>query len=349
MALQTFTPLSNTEVSAFCSQMAMILRSGIFAMEGISIMLEDADDPEEHMLLAQIDDTLQKTGQLHEALEKTGAFPGYMIQMIRIGEETGRLDDVMSALALYYEREASISQMIRNALTYPLIMVFMMLLIILVLMTKIMPIFNEIFLQLGGEMTGLSRTLLNIGTVISRYSIVIIILTALFAVAVLYFGKTKKGRQQFGSFAANFAWTRSFMEKLAACRFASGMSLTLSSGMSPEEGLSLASELIAHEAFSQKISQCKSALEKGQELHKALLDSGIFTGIYARMAAIGDRTGVLDEVMQDIADTYQEEIDRKFTGLIAALEPTLVIVLSLVVGLILLSVMLPLMGIMSSL
>lgn len=349
MAQKIFTPLSNMEISAFCSQMAMILRSGIFAMEGISIMLEDARDPEEYALLAQIDETLQETGQLHTALKETSAFPGYLIQMVHIGEDTGKLDDVMESLSLYYEREASISRSIRNALTYPLIMVFMMMLVILVLITKIMPIFNQIFIQLGGEMTGLSKALLDFGTAINRYSLALIILTVLFVVAVLYFGKTKKGREQFGNFILHFSRTRSFMEKLTACRFASGMSLTLSSGMSPEECLSLTSELITHAQYKEKIVLCREALENGQELHKALTDSGIFTGIYARMASIGDRTGVLDEVMQDIADQYQDEINQRFTSLIAALEPTLVIVLSLIVGMILLSVMLPLMGIMSSL
>lgn len=349
MAQQTFTPLSSMEVSAFCSQMAMILRSGIFIMEGISIMLEDAKDSEEQELLAQIDDTLQETGQLYRALSVTQAFPEYMIQMIRIGEETGRLDDVMEALSLYYDREASISRTIRNALTYPLIMIFMMLLVILVLITKIMPIFDQIFLQLGGEMTGLSRTLLNLGTVINRYSIVFFLLAVLLAAAVLYFGWTKSGRKQLGRLAGHISWTRSLTERLTACRFASGMSLTLSSGMSPEECLSLTRGLISHEEFAQRIDQCSLFLENGHELHTALLDAGIFTGIYARMASIGDRTGALDEVMQDIADAYQEEIDQKFTGLIAALEPTLVIILSLIVGMILLSVMLPLMGIMASL
>ena len=348
MAQKTFSPLSNMEVSAFCSQMAMILRSGIFAMEGISIMLEDAEDPEERALLAQIDETLQ-TGQLHTALRETSAFPDYLIQMVRIGEETGKLDDVMGALALYYEREASIAQTIRNALTYPLIMVFMMLLVILVLVTRIMPVFNQIFIQLGSEMTGLSRALLDIGTAVNRYSVVLLAIVVLFAAAVLYLTRTKKGREQSRRLIMGFSFTRSFAMKLTACRFASGMSLTLSSGLSPEESLHLASGLIDQESFKEKIDLCRSSLESGGELHKALADAGIFTGIYARMASIGDRTGVLDEVMQNIADQYQEEIDQKFTGLIAALEPTLVIILSLIVGMILLSVMLPLMGIMSSL
>lgn len=349
MAQKTFPPLSNMEISAFCSQMAMILRSGIFAMEGIAIMLEDAEDAEEHMLLEQIDITLQTTGQLHAALQSTHAFPDYLIQMVRIGENTGKLDDVMEALSSYYEREASISQSIKNALTYPLIMVFMMLLIILVLITKVMPVFNQIFMQLGSEMTGLSRALLNFGTLINRYFAVLILLTILLAAAVLYFGKTEKGRKRLQNFTSRFSWTRSFAEKIAACRFAGGMSLTLSSGMSPEECLELSSQLMVHDQFRKKIGQCRLAMENGRELYQALLEADIFSGIYARMASIGDRTGVLDEAMQNIADQYQEEIDQRFSRLIGALEPTLVIILSLIVGIILLSVMLPLMGIMSTL
>ena len=349
MAQNIFTPLSNMEISAFCSQMAMIFRSGIFPMEGIAIMLEDAKDAEEYALLTQIDDTLQSTGRLYEALEETQAFPEYMIQMIRIGENTGKLDDVMEALAVYYEREASIAQAIKNALTYPLIMVFMMLLVILVLITKVMPVFNQIFIQLGSEMAGFSGALLRFGTVINRYSLFLVLLTAAFAVVVLYMAKTTNGRKQFYRLAMRFSFTRTFMEKIAACRFASGMYLTLCSGMSPEECLELTSRLVTYDHFAEKIRLCKESLEKGQELYKALSAADVFTGIYARMASIGDRTGVLDEVMQNIADQYQEEIDQRFTSLLAALEPTLVIILSLVVGMILLSVMLPLMGIMSSL
>lgn len=349
MAQQTFSPLSNTEVSAFCSQMSMILRSGIFVMEGISIMLEDTKAPEEHALLTQIDETLQDTGILHEALRRTGAFPEYMLQMIRIGEETGKLDDVLTALSVYYDREASIAQAIKNALTYPLIMVFMMLLVILVLITKVMPIFDQIFQQLGNEMSGFSKAVLDLGIAVNRYSAVLVILLILLACAALYFGKTKNGRRQIHSFAIHIPLIRSFTEKLTACRFANGMSLTLSSGMSPEECLSLTSDLIGQEDFTRKLTACQEAIKNGQELSEAFTEAEIFSGLYARMASIGDRTGALDEVMQEIADRYQEEIDLKFTGIIAALEPTLVIILSLIVGLILLSVMLPLMGIMSSL
>lgn len=349
MANPTITPLSNTEIASFCSQMAMVLRAGISAMEGITLMMEELKDPEEVHLLTLMDETLQSTGSFYEALSATGAFPDYMLHMVQIGEYTGKLDEVMTALSAHYDREASIAQSIKNAVTYPLIMVFMMLLVILVLVTKVMPIFNQVFQQLGSEMTGFSKAILNFGTAINRYSIVLAVLIGVLALLVLYFAKTKSGRAAFTSFTSNFAWTRSFSEKIAACRFASGMSLTLSSGMSPEECLNLVSQLVGNSSFSRKLDTCKKEIDEGEDLSKSLLSAGVFSGIYARMTSIGSKTGALDEVMQDIADKYQEEIDQKFTSMIATLEPTLVIILSLIVGMILLSVMLPLMGIMSSL
>ena len=102
MADKTFTPLSNTEIAAFCSQTAMILRSGISSIEGISIMLEDSQNADEKELLSAVNDTLMQTGSLTQALADTHAYPDYMISMVRIGEQTGRLDDVMDSLAVYY-------------------------------------------------------------------------------------------------------------------------------------------------------------------------------------------------------------------------------------------------------
>lgn len=349
MAQKSLTPLSNMELSAFCSQMAMIRHSGISDLEGISLMLEETTDADETELLTLIEDTIQNTGSFYEALSTTGAFPGYMLQMVKITEDSAKREEVMTALSAHYEREASISQAIKNAVTYPLIMVFMMVLVILVLITQVMPIFNQVFRQLGSEMTGISRVILNIGIAINRYSALFIVLIVLLAAMILYLSRTKNGRAMFRSFISHFSWPKNFLEKIAACRFASGMALTLSSGRSPAESIVLASELVDNDHFREKINICKEEVDNGHDLFKSLLSAGIFSGIYARMTSVGSRTGARSQIMQNIADKYQEEIDQNFNTMIGMLEPALVIILSLMVGMILLSVMLPLMGIMSSL
>ena len=163
-------PFFNPELSGFCSQMAMILHSGISPLEGITIMLEDSTSDREKDILQQILDTLQETADFSLSLKETSLFPSYLVHMVQIGEETGTLDEVMSALSEHYEREDSIAKSIRNAVTYPMIMIGMMLVVILVLLVKVMPIFNQVFVQLGTEMTGFSGALMHIGNAISRYS-----------------------------------------------------------------------------------------------------------------------------------------------------------------------------------
>lgn len=194
MGNKKIAPLSNKEAASFCSQMAMILKSGISSIEGVSIMLEDAKDADEKALLSRIYDSLMQTGMFYESLEETGAFPSYLLQMVQIGEQTGRLDEVMNSLAEYYEKEANLAQTVKNAITYPLIMIVMMILVILVLVTKVMPVFNQVFRQLGTEMTGVSRAILSIGEFMNRYSFVFIGIFVLLVAGAAYLVKSAKGQ-----------------------------------------------------------------------------------------------------------------------------------------------------------
>lgn len=340
-------PFSNLELSSFCGQMALILRSGISAMEGVSIMLEDTEGGDEKIILEQLLLDMQETGSLHHALESTRIFPAYLLHMAEIGEETGTLDEVMRALQVHYEREDSISKSIRSSITYPLIMTGMMAVVVIVLLVKVMPIFNQVFIQLGTEMTGFSRMLMNVGTVISRYSVVFIVLLLVIAGVVLYGTRTASGKIRFRKIGHRLHFTKVLYEEIAACRFASGMALTLSSGLNPERSMELVTALNDDPVYRKKIETCREQTEEGKELSEALVSSGMFTGVYARMVSIGAKTGSMDQVMEEIADLYQDDIDTRMNNLLAVLEPTLVTVLSLIVGVILLSVMLPLIGIMS--
>lgn len=340
-------PLSDMELSSFCGQISLVLKSGISAMEGLNIMLEDSDSQEERDILRALLDGMEETGSLYEAMQKTELFPSYMVNMIHIGEETGTLDDVTDALRVHYEREASISRSIRNAVTYPMIMTGMMIIVVVVLLVKVMPVFNQVFMQLGTEMTGFSRMLMNMGTVIGRYSVVFIIILAAIALFGLYGVKTASGRKLLKTIGYKIPGTRRIMEQIAACRFAGGMALTLSSGLNPERCMELVGSLNDDEFFGARLDECRRQLDDGEDLSRALYTSGIFTGMYARMASIGGKTGSMDQVMDQIASLYQDDIDSRMSNTIAVLEPTLVIILSVIVGIILMSVMLPLLGIMS--
>lgn len=340
--------LSLRELSTFCAQIAMIMKSGIPISEGLSIIRDDIKNPQGKAILDQLHAQMEQGDQLHVALADSGHFPRYVVDMTEVGETTGRLDEVMQNLYEHYEREEAIAQSIRSAVTYPLIMIVMMLVVIGVLVVKVLPIFNEVFQQLGGEITGLARTMMNVGSLIGRYSFVIIGILVLLILIYALLRATKGGRRFLQRFNTMAFGSRKLKAKIASGRFASAMALMLASGLNTDQSLDMVYRLVDSDLLKERILLCKQYLSNGHDFSEALVKAEIFTGIYARMINVGFRTGSVDTIMRELADRYQEEVDVQINRMIAIVEPTMVAVLSIIIGLILLSVMLPLLGVMSA-
>ena len=339
--------LSPNEISAFSSQIAMVLKSGMSIAEGISIMHDGAKNPAGRDILKSIYDQVEIGTPLHSALEATGKFPDYMVNMVEIGEATGRLDDVAESLAAYYERDESVSRAVRSAVIYPLVMIGMMLVVIMFLMVRVMPIFNDVFQSLGAQMTGFSLAVMNLGRIMGQYSLIIVVGIAALAIFIGVFSYTQMSRGVFERFRANFFLTRNLYSKIAAGRFASAMSLMLASGLDVDQSLEMVYKLVKTPSVRSKISECQRLMSTGNTFSEALSGVNMFSGIYSRMLNVAFKTGSVDDIMKKIALRYEEETNISINNIISIVEPSLVAVLSIIVGVILLSVMLPLMGIMA--
>lgn len=340
--------LSNHEISTFASQMGMMLSAGITVDEALRLLETDSDTNEGRDLIKRIYETLEDGNSLYTSMSESGLFPKYVLDMVNIGEQTGNLDNVFSSLSEYYEREESIAEGIKQAVTYPFIMIVMMLCVILVLMIKVLPIFQQVYEQLGTSMTGISASILNLGQTMGRYSAVFVIIFVALIAAYFYFTKSDNGKLRLEKFASSFILTRNLYDKIAAGHFASGLALAIGSGFTTEEAIEMVEQLITNEQYRNKIKKCRELMDDGVVFADAVVQSDIFSGSYGRMVSIGFKSGQLDRVMSKVATRYELEVDREIGHFVSILEPTLVAILSIVVGMILLSVMLPLMGIMSS-
>lgn len=332
--------LSNEELSAFCQQIAMVLNAGLPTYYGISILCDEAADDATRDLLTQIYEPMEIGGTLHEALENTNRFPKYMINMIQIGEETGRLENVLLALRVYYEREASIISSIKSAITYPLILSTMMMVVIVTMITKVLPVFSQIYNQLGSELSGSAKILMDISNIINKHLLVLIFILAIMIIGIVLFFRTDLGKIIYQG--------RPLSMSIAASRFANSIHLALCSGLDTDKGLDLAYQLVNNAHMEEKINNCRNHIAHGETFPNALLMSGIFSKMYSSWIAIGYKTGSLDDVMKRIGASYEDNTDKKISHFISILEPTLVIILCFFIGLILISFLLPLLGIMSS-
>jgi type IV pilus assembly protein PilC len=336
-------------MAVFCAQIAMILKAGILVAEGVTVMAEDAPNPEGRAILSQVATQMDAGQPFAEALALTGCFPAYMVDMVRIGERAGKLEEVLGSLTSFYEREETLAENLRSAVTYPLVMITMMFIVIAVLLVKVLPVFADMFAQMNLEMNGVSLLLLSIGTFIGRFYPVIIGVVVLIVVLFMVLRRTAAGRRGLENFSASFILTRSLLKKVAAGRFASAMAMMMQSGMDTEEALTMTGRVIEQAAVKQKIAACQEEIGKGRSFAESLEEKQIFPGIYAKMVTVGFKTGTADEVMNKLAERMDREVEAHLGRLVAIIEPTLVVILSLLVGLILISVMLPLMNIMQSL
>lgn len=339
--------LSDKALSDFSSQLSMILNAGLSLTEGLGMISEDAQTSREQQLLQGLKDTLEETGSFSAALESAGVFPSYMVEMVNLGEQTGHLEDVMNSLAEHYDRSDSIRQSIRSAVFYPLLMFCMLVITVVVLLTTVMPIFNQVFLQLGSELSGLSQVLLNLGMGIKNSGLILVALAAAFIAAGLGVGFNAKARAGFVKAFSHLRFMRRLYDTLFRFRFSSGMKLALSSGTDPEYALDMIKALTDDPVSLNRLEACKASLTAGQDFADALSDSEILPGSFGRMAAIGQRTGTMEQVMGQIARACQEDFDQKISRMLSRIEPTLIIILSVIIGTILLSVMFPLLGLLA--
>ena len=339
--------LTSEELYAFSDEMGMMISSGISSIQAITMMLDESEGGEEKELLSDMEKVVGETGSLSRAIEESEVFPDYFVEMVKMGETTGKMDSVLTNLAAHYSREMAISSAIRSAVTYPLMMVAMMLVIIIVLVTEIMPVFDRVFKQLGGTMDGLSAGFLAVGTFMKAHGVILLLILLAIVIYLIVLNKSNWGRARRNNLLYKSRRFKSIHSKIATSRFASAMAMTLSSGMDVMQALDVSSRIVDAPDFEKKVEKCKDSFAESMDIGKAFSLSGIFGGLYGKMAILGAKTGNMENVLEKVATTYQEEADEEINDLIAVVEPTLVIILSVIVGIILLSVMLPLLNIMS--
>lgn len=332
--------LGNLEIAAFCEQVAMVISAGIPAYEGISILMADAPDKETEELLKKIYEPLELGSTFHDALASSEAFPQYVLDMVEIGELSGKLEDVLHSLNLYYEREESIRSSIKSAVTYPLVMIAIMISVVLVLVAKVLPIFNQIYTELGSGLTGFPLLMMQFSNALNTYAPVVLIILFILAIAIFAYTKTQSFRM--------FIQRQKLSLNTASSRFANCMTMAISSGLDTTQGLDLAERLVDNPYMKDRITKCKEMVEEGCSFSDAILSTQIFTKTYATLLNIGFRTGSLEKVMDKIFQEYEDNIDYEINRFVSRLEPALVIVLSVIIGFILLSFLLPLIGIMAS-
>ena len=264
--------MSSEELSSFCDQIALMLSSGMTLRDGIEMLAEDEmkgnDKVHPYTNLYKVVD---ETGSLYIAMkENEEDWPSYMIEMVDIGEKTGRLEDIMVSLSTYYQREGRIRSAAVSAITYPLVLGAMLVVIIGILLWRVLPIFRRVLTSLGVDSTGSGSVLMKIGSWAGWIVLGLIALAVICAIVIMILMKTKH-KDKTMSFLKNlFPPVRRLSEKLSASRVAGILGLMLHSGFPMENALEMAPAALADQESINKVNFIRDEMKKDLSFQDAL-------------------------------------------------------------------------------
>ncbi len=342
-----FKALKSKETAYFFEQLSMFTTSGIPIWESLQIIADNNPKSDRRELYHTLYLLVADGMFFSQAMDMVGCFPDYALGMIEVSEQTGRVDEVCKSLASYYRDKDKLSSSMKSSVVYPLCMAGMVFVVIFVLLVQVMPIFEQVFTQLGLSLNSVSSGLLGIGQVLNSYALYFLlgfvgILLIFFILSITPFGK---------KFLDKLYDSAPVTKKLSmtenANRFAFSMALILDSGLDIISALEFSSIITGSDTYKKKIQHALDELNEGESLDSALIVAKVFDSEYNGLITAGAKSGTSGKMFMSIADKYYEASQKQMNKILSIIEPALVAFLCLMVGMVMLSVMLPLVGILS--
>ena len=337
--------LSAAELSTFCGQVALILEAGLPLYDGMETLAGTGAASGNADMYQSASRGVTETGSLYDALKADGRWPDYLVEMVGIGERSGQLEKVMRGLEAYYAREDRIRSSVISAVTYPIVLGAMLVVIVLILLLFVLPVFRRTLDSMGvGD-----NALMNVGAAVGWVIMVLVALVIIGVVCVLLLMRTKHREKVSALLQKCIPAVGRLNRRLTASRLAGVLSMMLSSGFQTGEALDMTAQVINDPDAAERVRGIRRKLEDGCGFADAVTETGLFDDLHCRMIKMGSATGHEDAVLAKLAGLYEEQAEEDISRLVSIIEPSLVAVLSIVIGAVLLTVMLPMAGILSAL
>jgi len=333
----------------FSRQLALALNSDITITEALDIIRSKSEEP---LLIKALEEMTAKIYMGYSfgdvIKEQEEIFSSFYVNMVNIGEESGNLTEILEQLAQIYERDMLTLKKVRQAVTYPLILTALMFGVILLLITEVMPMFDRVLKSLGGDMPQATKVILQIGLFLRNYGWVILLVLALIGVGLYYYGRTEAGKTFFDRLKFYIPYQKELTAAMLAARFARNLGLLLASGISVSRALEMIYPVIDNEYLAEGIKDSIRQVNEGTGLDEVIEQLRLFPRLLIKLFAVGVATGQMDKALLRAAAEMDREVDDKLARLTNVLEPMLIIILSVIVGIILISVVLPVVSIMNN-
>ena len=339
------TSVKETDLVLFTRQLATMIDAGIPLVGALTALYESADPKKQanlRTIIGDITSRVQGGDSFHAALQKHPTiFNRLYISMVKAGETGGLLAEILDRLAGFLEASARLRKKIKSAMTYPVAVISIAILITIFLIVKVVPVFAEIFKDFGKPLPAPTQFLVDLSDLMRSdwYYFIIGALVAFFGIK--YFLRTKQGHELWNRWQLKLPIFGPLIHKIAMSRFARTFAQLIRSGVPILETLEIVGGSAGNTVIEQSIKSVSGDVEKGDNLSVAMSKKTIFPPMMLRMVAAGESTGKIDEMLEKMADFWDEEIESTLAALTSLLEPILIVILGVIVGGIVIALFLP--------
>ncbi len=331
-----------TELVLFSRQLATMIDSGISLVQALDILSEQMESAAFRIIMAEVKKDVSAGVSFHEALSKhPSAFSALFVNMVKAGESSGSLDDIMERLASYLEKTDSLIRKVRSALVYPIVVSVMAVLITLVLMIKVVPVFKSMFADFGGELPLPTRILMAFSDFLVHSIGVWVAGLVVGAVLLKRFLRSDKGTLLFDNFKLSMPVFGIIFRKVAVSKFSRTLATLTKSGVPILSALEIVGKTAGNRVIENAVEKVRASIREGETITGPLAKSKVFPPMVVRMIAVGEQTGELEKMLTKIADFYDDQVDAAVAGITSLIEPLVIAFLGVIIGTIVVCMFLP--------
>ena len=334
--------LKPRDLSVFCRQFVSILESGVAMKEALVMLEEQTENKTLKKSIAEVLTNIEKGNSLADAMRgESHVFPPMLINMLEAGESSGNLEMAFSRMAEQFEKEAKLKATVRKATVYPIVLIFACIGVIGVMLLYVIPIFIDMFKEIDMEMPAFTMFVMGLSEWAGTHVYIIVgVAVAIFAAYQAYY-RTEGGRKNIDRIKMKMPLFGQLVVKSNCSRFARTASTLLAAGVPMIDCLDIVSRIVNNIHYSMAIQNAREEVMKGIPLSEPLRDAGIFPPMVYHMTGIGEETGNIEQMLNKLADYYDEEVEITTQTILAAMEPLIIVFMAVVVGSLVVASILP--------
>ena len=338
------------DLSVFCRQFVSITQAGVPMKEALQMLSEQTENKWLKRAISEVLLNVEKGNTLADSMRsQPDIFPPMLVNMVEAGEQSGSLEMAFSRMAVHFEKEAKLKATIKKATIYPIILVIAAIGVIAVMLLFVIPIFIDMFADLDIEMPAITMFVMNSSKwMTSHWYVVLAIIVGVVAAYKLIY-RTTQGRLTIDRIKMKMPLFGKLTVKTACSQFARTMSTLLMSGISTIDALETTSKIVNNIHYTNAMLKAREEVMKGVPLSEPLEASGIFPPMVYHMTGIGEETGNVEEMLEKMADYYDEEVEMTTQSVLAAMEPSIILFMALIIGTLVIAVISPIASMYSGL